>query len=201
MEPLYKLVLDPFVTIQGEGANVGKASVFVRFSYCNHRCTYCDTKFDHVLREVKQSDLVEQICAFTTPFVVFTGGEPALQLDKGLIDALHARGRVCAIETNGTHDVSDLGLDWICVSPKGVNGQVVKDEEWKQRTGNELKVLFPDAFSLDMFFNVDGFDHYWVSPIAGEVTQSLNLEKAIEFVKEYPRWKLNTQVHKLLWIP
>ena len=123
-----------------------------------------------------------------------------MQLEKPLIDLLHDNGRVCAIETNGTRDVSGLGLDWICVSPKGPKGEPIKPEDWKQRTGNELKVVFPNSFNLDTFFDADGFDHYWVSPAMGEVTTQINIEQAVAFVKQYPRWKLNCQMHKSLGI-
>lgn len=193
-------IADFFETVQGEGANAGKAAVFVRFSFCDARCAWCDSKFDHVLHQWTRERLVAEVCKFTTPFVVLTGGEPSLQVDKELIDLLHAEGRICAIETNGRHDVSGLGLDWICVSPKSVTGGAIKPEDWKQRTGNELKVVFPDAFSLDLFFDSEGFDHYWVSPAMGEVTTQLNIEQAIEFAKKYPRWKLNIQLQKFLGI-
>lgn len=196
MEHLYRLAA-LFYSVQGEGANSGKPAVFVRFSFCNLKCDWCDTKFDHVLYEYTKTQLVAEICKFPATLVIFTGGEPSLQLDKELIDALHAEDRVCAIETNGTHDVSNLGLDWITVSPKGRTGGVIKSEEWKQRTGDELKVVFPDAFSLDLLFAEEGFKHYWVSPTRGDITEALNLEKAIEFVKTYPRWRLNIQAHKV----
>jgi organic radical activating enzyme len=199
MSKTYKLV-SVIETVQGEGANSGRAAVFVRFSFCDLACAFCDTAFNHVMHEWDLERLVKEITQYTTPFVVFTGGEPSLQLDKALVDALHEKGCTCAIETNGHHDVSELGLDWICVSPKSREGGIIKPADWVQRSGNELKVLFPDAFSLDLFFDSEGFDHYWVSPVMGEVTSSLNVEKAIEFIKTYPRWRLGVQAHKYLGI-
>jgi 7-carboxy-7-deazaguanine synthase len=196
METTYRLAA-LFYSVQGEGANSGKAAVFVRFSFCNLKCPWCDTKFDYVLYEYTQSQLVEEICKHSAQLVIFTGGEPSLWLDKGLIDALHERERICAIETNGTNDVSGLGLDWITVSPKSKDGGSIKPEDWKQRTGDELKVVFPDAFNLDLLFADEGFKHYWISPTRGDITEDLNLEKAIDFVKTYPRWRLNIQAHKV----
>jgi 7-carboxy-7-deazaguanine synthase (Cx14CxxC type) len=124
-------------------------------------------------------------------FVVFTGGEPILQLDEALIDAVHRRGFEIAVETNGTLPVP-IGVDWICVSPK-------RDAPLRQRSGSELKLVFPQGD--DTFGLLDlQFDHYWIQPMDGPEKEA-NTQAAIEFCLNNPKWRLSIQTHKLLGIP
>lgn len=207
-------VKEIFYTLQGEGNHAGRPAVFCRFSGCNlwsgreedrstAVCQFCDTDFVGVDglgggKFASAQQLAAQIealwpAAYTaSKYVVFTGGEPLLQLDSALIEAMHALGFEIAIETNGTLPVPD-GVDWICVSPKMGSKLVV-------RRGNELKVVIPQ-FGQDMqeYAALD-FDHYFVQAMDG-VLLADNLRHAIEFCKSHPQWKLSLQTHKLLQIP
>ena len=125
-------------------------------------------------------------------FVVFTGGEPLLQLDAALIAAVHRSGFEIAVETNGTQD-ADGGIDWICVSPKA-------GAPLKQRSGNELKLVYPQA-GIDPaeFFDLQ-FDHFWLQPMDGP-DRAANTEAAIAYCLAHPHWRLSVQMHKLVGIP
>ncbi|MBC7490781.1 MAG: 7-carboxy-7-deazaguanine synthase [Glaciimonas sp.] len=203
-----------FYTLQGEGTHAGRPAVFCRFSGCNlwtgreedrskAICQFCDTDFAGTDGEgggkFKNADaLAERINTLwpttypNSKFVVFTGGEPLLQLDAALIAPLHAAGFEIAIETNGTIDVP-VGIDWICVSPK--MGSVLK-----VRKGNELKVVIPQlGQSLGIYEALD-FDHFYLQAMDGLLLAD-NLNRAIETCKRNPKWKLSLQTHKLLQIP
>lgn len=202
-----------FYTLQGEGMHAGRPAVFCRFSGCNlwngreadrasAVCRFCDTDFvgtDGVLGGKYDAQALAQMIDQQWPagyaaskYVVFTGGEPLLQLDGALIDAVHAAGFEIAIETNGTLPVP-AGVDWICVSPK--MGSVLK-----VKAGSELKVVIPqDAQNLAEYETFD-FEHFLVQPMDGPELER-NTRLAIEFCKQNPRWKLSLQTHKLLQIP
>lgn len=205
-------VKEIFYTLQGEGANAGRAAVFCRFSGCNlwsgrepdrsgADCAFCDTDFVGVDgpgggRFATAGDVVEA-CAATAGaagagLVVLTGGEPMLQVDAPLIEALHARGFTIAIETNGTLPVP-RSIDWICVSPKS-------GTELKQRSGDELKLVYPQA-DLDPE-DVAGlpFKHRFLQPMDGSDVGT-NTARAIVYCKQHPAWRLSLQTHKLLGIP
>lgn len=199
---VYRLV-EIYGSVQGEGAQCGRPVVFARFSHCSHKCTWCDTKFDEENIIVERQELVDRIADIGIPSVVFTGGEPAMQLDASVVSDLQERGITCAIETNGYFDVSKLDLDWICVSPKNQMGGPIEASRWKQRQGNELKIVFPDALNLDLIFDLHSdlaFDHYYIQPCQEGSLWKLNIENAINFVKANPRWKISTQVHKFLGV-
>lgn len=207
-------VKEIFYTLQGEGNHAGRPAVFCRFSGCNlwtgreedrssAICQFCDTDFvgtDGIgggkFKEAQE--LAATINALwpasytASKYVVFTGGEPLLQIDTALIDAMHAVGFEIAIETNGTLPVPD-GVDWVCVSPKMGSELVV-------RKGNELKVVIPQI-GQDMvtYANLD-FEHYFVQAMDGPFRDD-NLRRAIDFCKQHPQWKLSLQTHKLLQIP
>lgn len=207
-------VKEIFYTLQGEGNHAGRPAVFCRFSGCNlwsgreedratAVCQFCDTDFVGTNGEgggkFKQAaDLASAINQLwptsyaASKYVVFTGGEPLLQLDVTLIDAMHAVGFEIAIETNGTLPVPE-GVDWICVSPKMGSELVV-------RKGSELKVVIPQlGQDMASYANLD-FEHYFVQAMDGPLKDH-NLRLAIEFCKQHPQWKLSIQTHKLLQIP
>jgi len=207
-------VKEIFYTLQGEGARAGRPAVFCRFSGCNlwsgresdratAICQFCDTDFVGTDGELggKFADsaaLAQTINALwpsaytASKYVVFTGGEPLLQLDAALIDAVHACGFEIAIETNGTMAVP-TDVDWVCVSPK-MGAQLIVHR------GNELKVVIPQAEQdLHAYENLD-FAHFFVQPMAGAATEQ-NTRLAIEVCKRNPKWKLSIQTHKLLQIP
>ncbi|MBN3727707.1 7-carboxy-7-deazaguanine synthase [Burkholderia sp. Ac-20379] len=206
-------VKEIFYTLQGEGANAGRPAVFCRFAGCNlwtgreadresAVCRFCDTDFVGTDGEnggkFKTPDaLADQVAALwpegeANRFVVCTGGEPMLQLDQPLVDALHARGFEIAIETNGSLPVLDT-IDWICVSPKADAPLVVTK-------GHELKVVIPqDNQRLAEYAQLD-FDYFLVQPMDGP-SRDLNTKLAIDWCKRHPQWRLSMQTHKYLNIP
>ena len=205
-------VKEIFYTLQGEGANAGRAAVFCRFAGCNlwsgregdradATCQFCDTDFvgtdgEGGGRFATAEDLA-QACAHASGaagsgLIVLTGGEPMLQVDADLIEALHARGFTIAIETNGTLPVPS-SIDWICVSPKA-------GTELKQRSGDELKLVYPQD-GLDPA-DLEGLDfaHRFLQPMDGAEAKR-NTELSIAYCKAHPAWRLSLQTHKLLGIP
>jgi len=199
-------VKEIFSTLQGEGANTGRPAVFLRFAGCNlwsgreedrstAVCQFCDTDFVGGMKFSSAEELAEAVSAEHPRFVVCTGGEPLLQLDRPLIDALHAHGFEIAVETNGTIE-APAGLDWICVSPKAHAPLV-------QTSGDELKVVFPqeDLDNLDNLDNLENlaFTHFFVQPMDGPDVDR-NHELAAAYCLEHPRWRLSLQTHKLLGI-
>lgn len=206
-------VKEIFFTLQGEGANTGRAAVFCRFAGCNlwsgreadratAECTFCDTDFvgtdgpggGSFATEAALADAILRAwpAGRAAPFVVLTGGEPLLQVTPALIDALHARGFEIAVETNGTVAAPD-GLDWVCVSPKA--GQALA-----QVTGDELKLIYPQAGAEPERFEGLGFDHFFLQPMDGPAREA-NTKLAVEYCLAHPRWRLSLQTHKLLGIP
>jgi 7-carboxy-7-deazaguanine synthase (Cx14CxxC type) len=205
-------VKEIFYTLQGEGLNAGRAAVFCRFAGCNlwsgreadrdtAQCRFCDTDFvgtDGTLggRYDEAPKLAAAIAACRSgaggrPLVVLTGGEPLLQVDRPLIDALHAAGFEIAVETNGTVVAPD-GLDWICVSPKAGNEVV-------QRRGHELKVVVPQP-ELDLAaMEAWDFEHFLVQPM-DNVLAADNSRWAIDWCMRHPRWRLSVQTHKAVGI-
>jgi 7-carboxy-7-deazaguanine synthase len=206
-------VKEIFYTLQGEGANAGRPAVFCRFAGCNlwsgreedrerAVCRFCDTDFVGTDgpdggRFAAADALADTIAARWTGsgaarrFVVFTGGEPLLQLDAPLIDALHARGFQIAVESNGTI-AAPAGIDWLCVSPKA-------DAPLVQRRGQELKVVVPQpGQSLDELALLD-FEHFFLQPMDGP-QQAGNTAWAIAQCLRDPRWRLSVQTHKVIGI-
>lgn len=206
-------VKEIFYTLQGEGANAGKAAVFCRFSGCNlwtgreedrHRaiCQFCDTDFFGIGEDGGKFDSAEKLADAVDSrwtaeddrgekFVVCTGGEPLLQLDEALIREFHSRGFKVAVETNGTQD-PPAGIDWTCVSPKAGAELVIK-------SGNELKLVFPQPGAMPETFDSLGFDHFFLQPMDGENAAS-NTRLAIEYCMSHPKWRLSIQTHKLVGI-
>ena len=199
-----------YKTIQGEGAQSGRAAVFVRFSGCNlwtgrekHRstaiCQFCDTDFvgtDGINGgKYSAESLVKKINEIWSSkengYIVFTGGEPMLQLDKELITECKNNNFETAIETNGTLDI-DFEIDWVCVSPKAGSELVLKH-------GDELKVVYPqNEFNLDVFKDMQ-FTHFYLQPMDSE-NKDKNTADAINYCLKDPIWKLSIQQHKLLGI-
>ena len=206
-------VKEIFYTLQGEGANTGRAAVFCRFAGCNlwsglerdresAVCRFCDTDF--VVEngidggKFKTAEDLASAVARLWPtgsnenrFVVCTGGEPLLQLDESLINALHDVGFKVAVETNGTILAPD-GLDWVCVSPKSVAPLVLT-------TGDELKLVFPQIDALPETFEYLNFNHFFLQPMDGP-NQPINMRNAIEYCMAHPKWRLSVQTHKVLGI-
>ncbi|MCA1591986.1 MAG: 7-carboxy-7-deazaguanine synthase [Acidobacteria bacterium] len=215
-------VKEIFLTLQGEGANTGRAAVFCRFAGCNlwtgHErdradavCDFCDTDFvgtngDGGGRFARAEDLAKavasawparpaahaQVSTRARPLVVCTGGEPLLQLDETLVSAFHAADFEVAIETNGTRLAPD-GVDWVCVSPKA-------GAELILRSGHELKLVFPQPGAEPSLFERLDFRHFFLQPLDGP-RRDANTRLAIEYCLAHPQWRLSLQTHKLLGIP
>ena len=206
-------VKEIFYTLQGEGANAGRAAVFCRFSGCNlwsgreedrsrAVCRFCDTDFVGVGPDggkfADASSLADAVARAwrpesddAKPLVVCTGGEPLLQLDEDAVAALHARWFEVAVETNGTRPAPS-SLDWTCVSPKAGAPLV-------QTSGNELKLVFPQADAPPEMFSSLDFDHFFLQPMDG-ADAAENTRLAIEYCMRHPRWRLSIQTHKLVGV-
>lgn len=206
-------VKELFYTLQGEGARAGRAAVFCRFAGCNlwsgredgragAICKFCDTdfvgtdgpgggKFDTAtaLADAAARAWSDRSGA---PYIVLTGGEPALQVDDALVAALHAARFEIAIETNGTLPLPS-GLDWVCVSPKSTADLVV-------RTGHELKLVYPQDDAPPARFESLAFASFVLQPMDG-VLRKQNEAACVRFCLAEPRWRLGLQTHKLLGIP
>jgi 7-carboxy-7-deazaguanine synthase (Cx14CxxC type) len=208
-------VKEIFYTLQGEGAQAGRAAVFCRFAGCNlwsgreqdratAICRFCDTDFLGVEgRGGGKFETAESLAAAveqTWPsqsaagkrFVVCTGGEPLLQLDARLIEALHACGFEIAVETNGTVPAPD-GIDWLCVSPKAGTALA-------QRIGDELKLVFPQAGIAPEDLCGLSFQHFFLQPMDGPHREE-NTSLALKYCLGHPQWRLSLQTHKILGIP
>ncbi len=200
-----------FLTLQGEGMQAGRKAVFLRFAGCNlwsgreqdrssAICKFCDTDFVGMdgagggkYEAIQLADAVESCWqgGLEQRLIVITGGEPLLQLDDALIDALHQRSFEIALETNGTIEAPH-SLDWICVSPKAGSDTV-------QRSGNELKLIWPQAGSDWKAMESWDFSHFLVQPMDNAELKA-NEQACISFVLANPRWRLSTQTHKMLGI-
>jgi 7-carboxy-7-deazaguanine synthase (Cx14CxxC type) len=208
-------VKEIFYTLQGEGAQSGRAAVFCRFSGCNlwsgresdratAVCKFCDTDFVGTNGigggRFDTADQVADAVANAWPhtngharrYVVCTGGEPLLQLDLPLIEALHARGFEVAVETNGTIEAPPE-LDWICVSPKA-GAKLV------QRSGDELKLVYPQKEIPPEEYEGLAFRHFFLQPMDGP-DRAFNTEQAVRFCMDHPQWRLSLQIHKIVGIP
>ncbi|KCZ45637.1 MULTISPECIES: 7-carboxy-7-deazaguanine synthase [unclassified Hyphomonas] len=211
-------VKEAFYTLQGEGAQTGRAAVFLRFAGCNlwsglerdrtkAICQFCDTDFVGTDGEnggkyktpEEVAELVASIWSANAdtagkPYVVCTGGEPLLQLDPPLIAALHGKGFEIAVETNGTIAAPD-GLDWICVSPKANADLVLKK-------GNELKLVYPQdepEAQPERFTELD-FQHFFLQP-KDNSEAARNVQVAAAYCLKNPQWRLSLQTHKLTGLP
>ena len=204
-------VKEIFHTLQGEGAQAGRSAVFCRFSGCNlwtgrdsdresAVCTFCDTDFVGIGpdggRFASAEGLADAVLArwpagTERRFVVCTGGEPLLQLDAPLIDALHANGFEIAVETNGTL-AAPGGIDWICVSPKSTASLVL-------RAGHELTLVYPQVDAPPERFAGLAFERFFLQPMDGPALEQ-NTRAAVAYCRGHPQWRLSVQTHKALRI-
>jgi 7-carboxy-7-deazaguanine synthase (Cx14CxxC type) len=207
-------VKEIYYTLQGEGAQTGRPAVFCRFAGCNlwsgreddrgrAVCDFCDTDFVGTDGpgggKFAAAAALAEACrstwrgnSGTPPFIVLTGGEPMLQVDEALIDALHANGFEIGLETNGSLPVP-RGIDWICVSPKAGAPLV-------QRSGHELKLVYPQSALSPEDIDALDFAHFLLQPMDGP-SASENLSDAIAYCLAHPKWRLSLQTHKLLGLP
>jgi 7-carboxy-7-deazaguanine synthase len=208
-------VKEIYYTLQGEGVQTGRAAVFCRFAGCNlwsgrqqdrplATCSFCDTdfvgtdgpgggKFAHAGDLARACRAAWRGNSGTLPFVVLTGGEPMLQVDEALIDALHGQGFEIAIETNGTLPVPRM-IDWICVSPKAGAPLV-------QRAGDELKLVYPqDNLNPAQLQDLE-FQYFLLQPMDAGPESAGNFRVAVDYCRAHPKWRLSVQTHKLLGLP
>ena len=208
-------VKEIFYTLQGEGAQSGRAAVFCRFAGCNlwtgraadraaAVCRFCDTDFvgvdgpgggkfeaaDDLAAAVEQKWPEGSVLG--KRYVVCTGGEPLLQLDTALIQALHKRGFEVAVETNGTL-AAPQGINWVCVSPKA-------GAAFTQRSGDEIKLVYPQAGVDPEDFELLAFRHFFLQPMDGP-DRAANTELAVRYCMSHPQWRLSLQTHKIVGIP
>jgi 7-carboxy-7-deazaguanine synthase len=208
-------VKELYYTLQGEGMQAGRAAVFCRFTGCNlwsgrerdratAVCTFCDTDFvgtdglgggrfegaGSLAQAIEEA--WGQRSARARPLVVFTGGEPLLQLDEPLIEALHERGFEVAVETNGTLE-APKGIDHLCVSPKA-------NAPLKRTSGQELKLVFPQASAMPERFEGLGFERFYLQPMDSPEREA-NTRAAVEYCLAHPQWRLSVQTHKVVGIP
>jgi 7-carboxy-7-deazaguanine synthase (Cx14CxxC type) len=208
-------VKEIYYTLQGEGMQTGRAATFCRFAGCNlwsgreadraeAACNFCDTDFVGTDgpgggKFAEAHDLARACRAAwrgnsgTPPYVVLTGGEPMLQVDEELIAALHGQGFEVAIETNGTRPVP-RAIDWICVSPKG-------DAPLMQRSGDELKLVYPQSELDPRTFEELDFAHFLLQPMDEGAKSAGNLSAAFAYCQAHPKWCLGLQTHKILGLP
>ncbi len=204
-------VKEIFLTLQGEGYNTGTPAIFCRFSGCNlwnglekdrnkAICEFCDTDFNGINGinggKYKLNNLIKIINSLwpkrkKNKFVVFTGGEPILQLDNNLIKKIKNHGFKVAVETNGTLPLPKE-IDWVCVSPKIKSKLIVKK-------GNEIKVVFPQKNIVLSEYEKLNFQHFYIQPLENKDIV-LNTKKSINYVLKNPKWKLSVQSHKFLKI-
>ena len=208
-------VKEMFLTLQGEGVHSGRRAVFLRFAGCNlwtvreedrrkAVCQFCDTDFvgtdgDGGGKFADAESLADAALAFWGEggegrYIVITGGEPMLQIDDALVDALHARGFAIAIESNGTI-AAHPGIDWVCISPKAGSDVV-------QRSGNELKLVWPQPGAGHSLADVEAmegwaFDHHLIQPL-DDPNAAANMQAAVDLVMTRPNWRLSLQSHKYL---
>lgn len=193
-------VVEIFNSVQGEGAHTGESSIFIRFGRCNLRCEWCDTEFDE-WNDMTVIDIIAEISRWPSKNVILTGGEPALQNLWPLSRCLRKRGFHLAIESNGTIEIPEGLVDWICISPKD---QLYPDVAIKQRTGNELKVVYCGQ-DLKMYDELEGgFANLFLQPcyIESESVEwnGRNFTLTEKVVKQNPRWRLSLQIHKWMGV-
>ena len=193
-------IVEIFHSVQGEGYHSGESSIFIRFGRCNLRCEWCDTDFD-VFKNMNIDEITSIIFEYNCKKIIFTGGEPALQNLEPLINSLRPIGYKFSIETNGTVELPEGLIDWICVSPKD---QLYPNVSIKQRHGDELKCVYvgQDLSIYDELKN--GFNHLYLQPCYDEtkdvIWNGISFRQTVEVVKENPEWNLSLQTHKWMGV-
>ncbi len=189
-----KRINDIFYSLQGEGRNTGRATVFIRFAGCNLRCPFCDTEFSDY-REMSDTDILAAISAYSSRFVVLTGGEPTLQADAEFIDLLHSNGYEVAMESNGTRCPA-APVDWLTVSPKqayiGATGRLAVTR------CDELKVIF-DGETEVSDCGIEAGCYYLQPCDTGDEERNMAITEAcVDYICKHPKWRLSLQTHKMI---
>lgn len=183
-----KRVNDIFYSLQGEGRNTGRAAIFIRFAGCNLKCPFCDTDFSQY-EEMSDEAILNRIKSYPSRFVVLTGGEPSLQVDRLLVDLLHSHGYELAMETNGTHPIVD-GIDWITCSPKG--NTVIK-------RCNELKCIFEETTQVPDDHGISA-EYKYLQPcdVQDAERNAQIVKRCFDYILQHPEWRMSLQTHKLV---
>ncbi len=183
-----KRVNDIFYSLQGEGRNTGRAAIFIRFAGCNLKCPFCDTDFAQY-EEMSDEDILNRIKSYPSHFVVLTGGEPSLQVDRQLVDLLHKHGYELAMETNGTHPIVD-GIDWITCSPKG---------NTKIKRCNELKCIFEETtLEPDDHGIIAEYKYLQPCDVQDAERNAQIVKRCFDYILQHPEWRMSLQTHKLV---
>ena len=200
-----------FYTLQGEGAHSGIPAVFIRFSGCNLRCPWCDTEFDDFTEMSAGQIIAEALALYDIPrrkMVVLTGGEPSLQVDEALVNALHEAGFYICIETNGTRALPD-GIDWITCSPKESSLKPSNSQTIKLTNVNEVKVVFTGTYDPEVWRKQLSAEHWMLQPLrytgewlienvdSWEDDRNDNLDDTVRYILSHPFWRLSVQLHKI----
>lgn len=181
-----KRINEIFFSLQGEGFHVGTPSVFVRFSGCNLKCSFCDTSHESY-REMSDDEIVEAVSMYNAPWVILTGGEPSIQVTDSLVDRLQKLGRKVAIETNGTFPIPK-NLDWVTLSPKEDKSPILREVD-------EIKVVFQEDHDVEQWYEEIKANYYFLQPCS-----CLNTQKTIQYILQHPHWRLSLQIHKYVGI-
>lgn len=186
-----------FYSLQGEGYHSGTPAVFVRFSGCNLRCPFCDTQHEEGV-EMSETEIVEAVNAYPASLVVVTGGEPAMQLTEGLVDALHAAGKYVSVETNGTLPLPK-NVDWITLSPKDI--WVGPQAAPVLSHADELKLLFDGRHEPSLYSHI-AVAHRFLQPcdMGNDARNAEIMQATVDYIKKNPAWRLSLQIHKILKI-
>jgi len=180
-----KKINEIFYSLQGEGYHAGTPAVFVRFSGCNLKCDFCDTRHEEGT-EMENGEIVKAVEQYPCRMVILTGGEPGLWIDSALVDALHASGRYVCIETNGTCRLPE-NIDWVTCSPK-------QETSLKVAHVDEVKVVYLGQ-DVSAYLDIPA-RHYFLQPCSCQ-----NTDEVIAYIKQHPVWRLSLQTHKLINIP
>ena len=189
-----------FYSLQGEGRHTGRAAVFVRFSGCNLSCPFCDTEFD-AHTQMTADDIIRTVSQWgDCGFVVLTGGEPSLQIDDALIDALHQAGFYVAVETNGTHTLP-AAVDWVTWSPKDLFDKNVPTRSLKRI--DEIKVVFDGEHNPECYSSISSDAYLSLQPCdTGDDDRNQQIvSQCVDYILSHPHWHLSLQTHKLINIP
>lgn len=186
-----------FYSLQGEGYHSGTPAVFVRFSGCNLRCPFCDTQHEEGI-EMSEAEIVEAVKTYPASLVVVTGGEPAMQLTEGLVDALHAAGKYVSVETNGTLPLPK-NVDWITLSPK--DSWVGSQAAPVLSHADELKLLFDGRHEPSQYSHI-AVAHRFLQPcdMGNDARNAEIMQATVDYIKKNPVWRLSLQIHKILKI-
>lgn len=175
-----------FYSLQGEGYHTGTPALFIRFSGCNLKCSFCDTRHEQGMM-MSDEEIMERVEKTAARMIILTGGEPSLSIDESFVDKLHRYGKYVCIETNGTQPLP-LNIDWVTCSPKQ-GGEVVLEK------ADEVKVVYEGQKDLSVYKNICAA-HYFLQPCSGR-----NIEETVDCVLKNPFWRLSLQTHRMIDIP